>query len=177
MCKTLMPDETLISEARFHGFYTFSACAVFATCILAGWGAQQAIFRYLGQWSMMPLYVGSGVGLWMLFWMMVHKWTTEIILTDKRLIHKRGFFRINIDEVDIDQLASDYVSQSLLGRMLDYGALHIRCIEASDIWLPDIADPYAFRNAIEKMKHQYRERYMDVGRLRRHTGGNDGHHS
>lgn len=176
MRKTLMPGEKLVREARFHGFYTFSAFLVFAFCLMCGWGMQYLVWRYLGQWSYQPLFAGGAVGIWMFFWMMLKKWTTEIILTDQRILHKRGFFLVNVDEVDIEQLASDYVQQSLIGRMLDYGSLHIRCVEASDIWLPPIADPYGFRNAVEKVKHAFREHYMDVNRLYKHgSRPHDGH--
>jgi Bacterial PH domain len=164
-----MPNEIFIGEGCFHGFYTCVAlCSVFF------YGAAGCLVQYLyhyffGKWPMMPAWAGLGLGAWVTFWMMMRKWTTEIILTDKRLLYKRGFFLVNVDEVDIEQLASDYVQQSLLGRLLDYGTIHIRCIEASDLWLPPIARPYEFRNAIEQQKQKYRELFMDVGRIRRHS--------
>ncbi len=176
MRKTLMPGEKVIKDARFHGFYTFSACFVLAVCVVFGGGLQYLFWHYTGQWEMMPLYICAGVGVWLWYWMMLKKWTTEILLTDHRILYKRGFFLVNIDEVDIEQLASDYVQQTLLGRMLDYGSIHIRCVEASDIWLPPIARPYEFRNAVEKMKHVFREKYMDVNRLYKHgSRPHDGH--
>jgi hypothetical protein len=70
--------------------------------------------------------------------------------------------------VDVEQLASDDVRQTLFGRLLDYGAIHIRCIEASDIYLPPVMKPYEFRNALEAVKKEYREKYMSVERLRHH---------
>ncbi len=171
-----MPDEVLVQDARFHGFYTFSAFSAIALWTAMGWGLQYGLYRFTGHWQMIPLYVGLGIGCWICFWMMLKKWTTEIILTDKRILYKRGFFFVNINEVDIEQLASDNVEQSLLGRILDYGDLHIRCIEADDIWLPPIAKPYEFRNALEREKHKYREHYMRVERLRRHSANQDSSH-
>ena len=103
--------------------------------------------------------------------MLLKKWTTEIVLTNHRLIHKTGFFLIDVHEVDIEQLASHHVVQSLLGRLLDYGEVHVRCIEATDIFLPPISHPYAFRNAMEQEKHHYRNDYMKVERLRHHGVG------
>lgn len=169
-----MPDEILVQDARFHGFYTFSAFAAIAVWTMVGASIQYGLYYFTGQWHMPPLYVGLGIGCWIFFWMMLKKMTTEIILTDQRILYKRGFFFVNINEVDVEQLASDNVEQSLLGRILNYGELHIRCIEADDLWLPPIAKPYEFRNALELEKHKYRERYMRVERLRRHG---DNHHS
>lgn len=175
MKKTLLPDENLVGEARFHGFYTFTALMMFSAFALAGWGVQYAIYRLAATWTMMPVYIALGIGAWNLFWVMLKKWTTEIILTDQRLLYKQGFFQIDVAEVGIEQLASDYVQQTLLGRLLDYGKLHIRCIEAADIKLPDIARPYDFRNALELQKKAFREHYMQVEHLRRsHKGGHNG---
>jgi hypothetical protein len=165
--KTLLPDESSVREARFSWVYTAQAWLLWAMCALAGYGLQQLSSRYLGQSSIHILAFTSAIGFWLFLSMMMKKWTTEIILTTQRLIYKRGFFFVKVVEVDIEQLASDIVEQSLLGRILDYGEIHIRCIEAPDIYLPPIRRPYEFRNALEQQKNLYREHYMKVERLRR----------
>jgi hypothetical protein len=171
MRRTLLPDEKIIKDARFHWMYVFGCFLTLAFCIMMGWAVQYLTYKTIGFVYWQPVLAALMVGCWMWFWMMLKMWTTEIVLTDKRLIYKRGFFRIQADEVDIEQLASDNVVQSILGRMMDYGAVHIRCIEAADFWLPQIAHPYAFRNEVEKQKHAYREHYMHVEHYRRHGGG------
>lgn len=171
MRRTLMQGETVILEGYFHTFYTFTCLVTLLFCIGSGWGVQYCIENYLHQKTVMPVGVGLFVGLWLFFSMLMKKWTTEIVLTSERLIYKRGFFLIRSQEVDIEQLASDNVEQSFIGRLFDYGTLHIRCIEASDFWLPPIRAPYAFRNALEQQKHLYRDNYMKVERLRRHGNG------
>lgn len=171
MRKTLMPDEKFVAEARFSWVYTV-ACFFWLAMIWAiGGGIKYLTHRYGVPTGMLPIWICGFIGVWQFFWMMLKKWTTEIVLTDQRLIYKRGFFLIQVQEVDIEQLASDNVEQTLLGRILDYGEVHIRCIEATDIRLPDIDKPYEFRNAIEHRKHQYRDEYMKVQRLRQHGDG------
>jgi hypothetical protein len=174
MRRTLMPGETVIREGYFHPFYTFTALITLLFCLGCGWVFQDALLTYLHQKSRLPMTLGLLLGSWLFFWMLLKKWTTEIVLTSERLIYKRGFFLIQSQEVDIEQLASDNVEQSFIGRMFDYGTLHIRCIEAADYWLPPIRAPYAFRNALEQQKHLYRDNYMKVERLRRH-GSNHQH--
>lgn len=171
MRRTLMQGETVILEGCFHTFYTFTCLVALLFCIGSGWGVQYCIENYLHQKTVMPVGVGLFIGLFLFFSMLLKKWTTEIVLTSERLIYKRGFFLIQSQEVDIEQLASDNVEQSFIGRLFDYGTLHIRCIEASDFWLPPIRAPYAFRNALEQQKHLYRDNYMKVERLRRHGNG------
>jgi hypothetical protein len=168
MKRTLLPDEAVIAEGKFHGFYTFYGFLVFALCVVIGAGLKKLAYHYTGELHWGPVLALAGIGLWVLFWRMMKRLTTEIVLTDQRLIYKRGFFKINVNEVDIEQLASDSVEQSLMGRILNYGAVHLTCVQAEDIYLPDIKAPYDFRNKVLHQKHAYREHYMNVDRLYKH---------
>jgi hypothetical protein len=166
--KTLMPNEKCVKDARFSWVYIFQAWVVWGICLILGYMVHYGFMRYLGLYDLRPVYIGAGIGGWLFFWMMMKKWTTEIILTTERLIYKQGYFMVDVAEVDIEQLASDRVEQSFFGRIFDYGNIYIRCIEAPDIWLPPIRRPYEFRNALEQQKHLYREHYMKVEHLRHH---------
>ena len=53
------------------------------------------------------------------------RWITEIAVTDRRIIYKRGFITRHTDEMNMDKVASVDVDQSILGRMLDYGTVHV----------------------------------------------------
>lgn len=171
MHKTLMPEERIVHEGRFPFIYTFLCVMILLGCsamgYIAGWILMHKL-PFLGLDGRGPFVFGVVIGLWQFLWMMMKKWTTEIVLTDRRLIHKRGYFAVQVEEVDIEQLASDNVTQTFLGRIFDYGELHVRCIEATDLHLSPLAQPYAFRNAIEGQKKRYRDKYMNVEHLRRH---------
>jgi hypothetical protein len=166
--KTLMPDEQVVKTAQFPWVYTFNACVILLFCAGSGYAVKWASAVYLGANNPYALLYGVIIGLFLFYALMMKKWTTEIILTNERLIYKRGFFVIQAREVDIEQLASDNVEQSFMGRIFDYGTIRIRCIEADDLWLPPIWHPYDFRNALEQQKHNFREHYMRVEHLRRH---------
>jgi len=79
------------------------------------------------------------------------RWTTEIAVTNKRIIYKRGFIWRHTAEMNMDKVASVDVDQSILGRILNYGSVHIlgtggaHGIERLD----RIAAPIALRNAID----------------------------
>jgi hypothetical protein len=168
MLKTLIPDEKILADARFHPFYTVCAFFFFFSLFGIGIMAGYVIRHFMGITTLMPGLLGLGVGGLILLQMLIRQMTTEIILTERRLLYKKGLLSINVAEVDVEQLASDDVRQTLFGRLLDYGAIHIRCIEASDIYLPPVMKPYEFRNALEAVKKEYREKYMSVERLRHH---------
>ena len=76
------------------------------------------------------------------------KWTTEIAVTSKRVIHKKGFIRRDTAEMNMDKVESVIVGQSLLGRLLGYGTVTVRGTGAGLEGLPFIADPLALRSAI-----------------------------
>jgi uncharacterized membrane protein YdbT with pleckstrin-like domain len=76
------------------------------------------------------------------------RWTTEIDVTDRRVVYKRGFIRRHTVEMNMDKIESVDVDQSLLGRMLDYGDIIIRGTGAGIEPLRGIDSPLAFRNAV-----------------------------
>lgn len=79
------------------------------------------------------------------------RWTTEIAVTDKRIIFKRGFITRHTAEMSIDKTTAVDVNQSIWGRIFDYGSVHIHAaggagaIERLDL----VGAPIALRNAIE----------------------------
>src|SRR6185295_9377364 len=53
------------------------------------------------------------------------RWITEIAITDRRIIYKRGFINRHTEEMNMDKVASVDVDQTIFGRLLDYGTIHI----------------------------------------------------
>ena len=53
------------------------------------------------------------------------RWITEIAVTDQRVIYKRGFICRQTAEMNMDKVESVDVDQSILGRLLDYGTIHV----------------------------------------------------
>ena len=75
-------------------------------------------------------------------------WTTEIAVTNKRIIYKRGFIRRRTIEMHMDKVESVDVAQSILGRLLNYGTITIRGVGVGIEPLPGIASPIEFRNHV-----------------------------
>jgi uncharacterized membrane protein YdbT with pleckstrin-like domain len=76
------------------------------------------------------------------------RWGTEIGVTDRRVIFKRGFIARSTAEMNMDKVETVLVEQSLLGRMFNFGAISIKGSGASIETLRNIADPIALRSAI-----------------------------
>ena len=76
------------------------------------------------------------------------RWTTEIAVTTRRVIYKRGFVRRITIEMNMDKVESIDIHQSILGRMFDYGDIVVRGTGAGLEPLRMIEKPIAFRNAV-----------------------------
>ena len=126
--KSLGTGETLIARAHFHWWYSLKA-----------WTA----LIFLG------LFI---IGIFIFFKMMIRKWTTEIGVTTHRFVEKEGLFNLKTYEVTLLNIEGVRVTQNFWGQLLGYGHLRIEGTGVDHVELPDIANPIAFRAAIESAK-------------------------
>jgi len=78
----------------------------------------------------------------------IERWTTEFAVTDRRVIFKRGLITRHTAEMNMDKVESVDVDQSVLGRMLDYGTIHVIGTGQGIEHLHRIAAPLALRSVI-----------------------------
>jgi uncharacterized membrane protein YdbT with pleckstrin-like domain len=74
--------------------------------------------------------------------------TTEVAVTDKRIIYKRGFISRYTIEMHLDKVESVDVDQSIMGRIFGYGDIIIRGVGASLEPLRNIESPIEFRSHV-----------------------------
>ena len=83
---------------------------------------------------------------------LIGKWfdnsTMELAVTDRRVIYKSGFIRRHTVEMNMGKIESVIVDQSILGRLLDFGTIHIKGTGQSIENLRSISCPLAVRNSI-----------------------------
>ena len=80
---------------------------------------------------------------------MVPIWTTEIGVTNQRLIYKRGLLRRATSELQTRSIEEVNLRQGFLGRLLDFGHLVVHGTGLDDIVLPTLADPIGLRKALQ----------------------------
>jgi uncharacterized membrane protein YdbT with pleckstrin-like domain len=169
--QSLGPDEQLVHVGRFHWMYTVNAfLAIFwgmAGSILVIVGSVY-MYKQLGTfppdigWLEAVPYLHPGLrifsflvfvlGLLSFAQRMIYKATTEIAITNSRLVFKRGLVARQVGEMNIDRIEGVNVLQSFWGRIFNYGRLAIRGLGVGEVVLPPIEDPLAFRLAIEKAR-------------------------
>jgi uncharacterized membrane protein YdbT with pleckstrin-like domain len=76
--------------------------------------------------------------------------TTEIALTNQRVIMKWGLIKRNTIETFLDKVEGIKVNQSLFGRFLNYGSVAISGTGGNGTPAPGISSPVKFRNAVNE---------------------------
>jgi len=76
------------------------------------------------------------------------RWTTEIDVTDRRVVYKRGLIKRHTIEMNMDKVESVDVDQTIFGRILNYGDVTVR--GTGEGWEPlhNIGAPLDLRNHI-----------------------------
>ena len=88
------------------------------------------------------LALGAGVRAF------VRRATTELAVTDHRVIYKTGLLARHTIEMNRDKVESVDVDQTLLGRILGYGTIIVRGTGGSLEPIRMIGDPLTFRSYI-----------------------------
>ena len=85
------------------------------------------------------------VGLFLLIAAWIRVRSTEIAITNRRVIAKFGFVKRDTVEINLDKVEALRVEQGFFGRMLNFGTIFISGAGTSVAPIKDIADPLVFR--------------------------------
>jgi uncharacterized membrane protein YdbT with pleckstrin-like domain len=144
---TLQSGEHVITLASRHWIIFFQPlfwAVVGLWCLFAG-------FRSNPTNASILVLVGFVILLAALIGLVIRwfdNWTTELAVTDRRVIYKTGFIRRHTVEMNMGKVETVVVNQSILGRLLDYGTIHVKGTGQSIENLRWIARPLAVRNSI-----------------------------
>lgn len=146
--RVLQPDERVLVIGRLHWTIYLRAILVLilAAAILAGSFSlqdtnQQAVVQVVAAAvAVVGLVIGLGVA--------IRRHATEIVVTDRRVIFKRGVLSRHTVEMNVSKIETVDVEQGLLARMFDYGTVIIRGTGSGFEPLRGVGSPLAIRNAI-----------------------------
>ena len=85
------------------------------------------------------------IGLFFLVAAWINVRSTEIAITNLRIIAKFGFIKRDTVEINLDRVEALKVEQGFLGRMLNFGTIFISGAGTSVAPIRNIADPLVFR--------------------------------
>ncbi|KRI01399.1 PH domain-containing protein [Curvibacter sp. PAE-UM] len=95
-----------------------------------------------------------GLGLIFLVLAYVKYRTTELAITNKRVIVKSGFIRRSTIEININKVESLQVDQEVLGRLFNFGTLIISGAGTPQAPVAGISRPMEFRKAFIEAQDQ-----------------------
>ena len=143
----LADGEKIVYRAAIsHWKYSFHylAGALFLAGGLIGFAAAPAG----GQTAQIVAAVAIVIGLFFFLVAVIARLTTELVLTDRRIITKRGFISRDTVEMNLAKVESVRVDQGLLGRILNYGDVTVIGTGSSLEPLHAIANPLALRKQL-----------------------------
>lgn len=88
------------------------------------------------------------ISLAILLWPLLARRTTELVITDRRLIAKFGVMSTHSIEIRFDKIESVRVTQGLIGRMLNYGDIVVTGTGSTFDPIRHIANAVQFRTAL-----------------------------
>lgn len=147
--RVLQPGETIVYATKLHWFVYLWAILMLVICLLlaaAAWltadnqnlnlafGIAAVIFALLALWSGIRAFIRRA--------------TTELAVTDQRVIFKTGLLARHTLEMNRGKVESVAVDQSIPGRMFGYGTIVVRGTGSTLEPIRNITDPLTFRSHI-----------------------------
>ncbi|SFZ73653.1 PH domain-containing protein [Chitinimonas taiwanensis] len=125
-------------------------------------GGERVIHRAnLSMWNELPLLLLGvvllplfGAGLLVFLAIYIKVKSTELAITNKRVIAKFGFISRSTVELNINKIESLQVHQTLLGRLFNFGSLVIAGAGEPQAPIPGIARPLEFRRYFMEAQEQ-----------------------
>ena len=105
-------------------------------------------------WSLAPLLLLGFIflafyGLGLLFWAAaaIRYLTTELAITNKRVIAKFGLISRSTIEINLQKIESIQVNQGIFGRIFNFGSIVVSGTGNPQAPIPGISSPLQFRRA------------------------------
>jgi uncharacterized membrane protein YdbT with pleckstrin-like domain len=142
--RVLQPGEQVRHISPIHWIVCWPGVALTLLAVAAYWLSDARILTGLWRYT---AYALALVAIVLLTREWLQWWITEIAVTDRRVIYKKGLIRRQ-NEMNMDKVESVQVKQSILGRILDYGTVTILGTGEGFETLRTIASPIELRNSI-----------------------------
>jgi uncharacterized membrane protein YdbT with pleckstrin-like domain len=146
--RVLQPDETVIEVTHIHWWFVWrhSIPLLLLAILLAGLALYETgdprngLLAGAAGAVVLALLLAAGPA--------IRRATTELAVTNRRVIHKRGFIQRHTVEISRSQVESVDVDQSILGRMMNFGTVTVHGTGTTPEPFRFIADPLRFRSAM-----------------------------
>ena len=149
--RVLQPGEQVRRISSIHWIVYWPGVAVALLAVVAYWLSETRLLTGLWRYT---AYALALVAVVLLIQQWFQWWVTEIAVTNRRVIYKKGLIRRQTNEMNMDKVESVKIDQSVLGRMLDYGDVTILGTGEGFETLRTISSPIELRNSITGTAHK-----------------------
>jgi uncharacterized membrane protein YdbT with pleckstrin-like domain len=147
--RVLQPGETIVYTTKLHWFVYWWATLLLAICLvlaIASWSWADNQNLSLALWITAAIFALLGVSS--AFRAFIRRASTELAVTDQRVIYKTGLLARHTLEMNRGKVESVAVDQTLLGRLFGYGTVIVRGTGSTLEPIRNISDPLTFRSYI-----------------------------
>ena len=149
--RVLQPGEQVRHISSIHWIVYWPGVAVALLAVVAYWFSETRFLTGIWRYT---AYALALVAIFLLIQQWIQCWVTEIAVTNRRVIYKKGLIRRQTNEMNMDKVESVQIDQSILGRMLDYGDVTILGTGEGFETLRTISSPIELRNSITGTTHK-----------------------
>ncbi|WP_208279274.1 PH domain-containing protein [Massilia oculi] len=117
----------------------------------------EAKVSWASQWLLILLGLGTimmGLGIVFLVVAVINVLTTELVITNKRVIAKFGLISRKTVELKNSKVESVQVDQSIMGRLLNFGSIVVSGAGGPQAPIPNISAPLQFRSKLNEMTEE-----------------------
>ncbi|MGE3624441.1 MAG: PH domain-containing protein [Bdellovibrionales bacterium] len=154
--KIVAPDEQILYVAMLHWIIYFQALVFIAAGGLIAYFIPQIIGFMFGSAALdtytRPVGLVAAVivfmGLTLLLGSYIRQASTELVITDRRVIAKYGFISRSTFELMISRITGVNFDQSVLARILNYGTIIVHGAGSDISPIGCVADPRRFHKEL-----------------------------
>jgi len=163
--RLLMPDEKILFRGRVHyiiflpGALYIGVALAFA-CVTPGIMESPGALRYFAELELRPEAVKGFLKFTSFFFFIIGTMkvlnaltlaaSTELVVTDRRVIAKKGITTTTTLEIDCSKITSVLVHQTPLGQILNYGWVELQGFSGVIRGLPVLAKPYKLQQIVNR---------------------------
>jgi len=147
--RVLQPGETIVYATQLHWVVFLRTILLLIVCVILAGAAvstsdNQNISLALAIAAIIFALLAVSAGLRAF----IRRSTTELAITDHRVIYKTGLLARHTVEMNRDKVESVDVDQTVSGRIFGYGTIIVRGVGGSLEPIRNIGDPLTFRSYI-----------------------------
>ena len=145
--RVLQPGETVVYSTKLHWFVYLWAILMLVICLILAVAALSTADKQnlsLALWIAALIF--ALLALSSALRAFIRRATTELAVTDQRVIYKTGLLARHTLEMNRAKVESVTVDQTMLGRIFGYGTVTVRGVGSALEPIRNINDPLTFRS-------------------------------